>query len=143
MKKIIRYAGALLLAAGFVACSEWTVPERETFENQENLEKYIPLLEAESEADRIAFHDLAVVGTALGHVQTLIRTFLQPGRREHMPARTAFHDHRQRNAYLRIAELRNVPLVGIANVSEHQFVHVDVTLSGLCLRQRSRNRHQQ
>ena len=40
-----------LLAAGFVACSEWTVPERETFENQENLEKYIPLLEAESEAD--------------------------------------------------------------------------------------------
>ena len=51
MKKIIRYAGALLLAAGFVACSEWTVPERETFENQENLEKYIPLLEAESEAD--------------------------------------------------------------------------------------------
>ena len=25
--------------------------ERETFENQENLEKYIPLLEAESEAD--------------------------------------------------------------------------------------------
>ena len=60
-----------------------------------------------------------------------------------MPARTAFHDHRQRNAYLRIAKLRNVPLVGIANVSEHQFVHVDVTLSGLCLRQRSRNRHQQ
>lgn len=51
MKRIIRYAGALLLAAGFVACSEWTVPERETFENQENLEKYIPLLEAESEAD--------------------------------------------------------------------------------------------
>ena len=38
MKKIIRYAGALLLAAGFVACSEWNVPERETFENQENLE---------------------------------------------------------------------------------------------------------
>lgn len=51
MKRIIRYAGALLLAAGFVACSEWNVPERETFENQENLEKYIPLLEAESEAD--------------------------------------------------------------------------------------------
>ena len=60
-----------------------------------------------------------------------------------MPARTAFHDHRQRNAYLRIAKLHNVPLVGIANVSEHQFVHVDVPLSGLCLRQRSRNRHQQ
>ncbi|WP_304320445.1 endo-beta-N-acetylglucosaminidase family protein [Phocaeicola plebeius] len=51
MKRIIRYAGALLLAAGFVACSEWNVRERETFENQENLEKYIPLLEAESEAD--------------------------------------------------------------------------------------------
>ena len=94
-------------------------------------------------AGRIAFHDFAVVGTALGHVQPLIRTFLQPGRREHMPARTAFHDYRQRNAYLRIAKLRNVPLVGIANVSEHQFVHVDVPLSGLCLRQRSRNRHQQ
>ena len=53
MKKIIRYAGALLLAAGFVACSEWNMPERETFENQENLEKYIPLLEAESEVRHI------------------------------------------------------------------------------------------
>lgn len=27
MKKIIRYAGSLLLAAGFVACSEWNMPE--------------------------------------------------------------------------------------------------------------------
>lgn len=43
--------GALLVVAGFVGCSDWNIPEREVFENQENLEKYIPLLEAETEAD--------------------------------------------------------------------------------------------
>lgn len=43
--------GALLVVAGFVGCSDWNIPEREVFENQKDLEKYIPLLEAETEAD--------------------------------------------------------------------------------------------
>lgn len=30
--------GALLVVAGFVGCSDWNIPEREVFENQENLE---------------------------------------------------------------------------------------------------------
>lgn len=41
----------MLMAAGFVSCSDWTTPKLESYENQEGLEKYIPLLEAKSEAD--------------------------------------------------------------------------------------------
>lgn len=51
MKKIIKYIGALLMVAVFAGCSDWTIPEREVFDNQKNLEKYIPLLEAETEED--------------------------------------------------------------------------------------------
>lgn len=51
MKKIIKYIGALLMVAGFVSCSDWNIPEREIFDNQKDLERYIPLLEAETEAD--------------------------------------------------------------------------------------------
>lgn len=51
MKSIMKYIGALLVVAGFVGCSDWTIPEREVYDNQKNLEKYIPLLEAETEAD--------------------------------------------------------------------------------------------
>ena len=49
--KLMKYFGALLIASSFVGCSDWNTPEREVFENQEGLEKYIPLLEAKTEAD--------------------------------------------------------------------------------------------
>ncbi len=49
--KILKYLSVMLMAAGFVSCSDWTTPELESYENQQGLEKYIPLLEAKSEAD--------------------------------------------------------------------------------------------
>ena len=51
MKKILKYVGALLIASNMIGCSDWTDTEREVFENQENLERFIPLLDADSEAD--------------------------------------------------------------------------------------------
>lgn len=38
MKSIMKYIGALLVVAGFVGCSDWNIPEREVFENQQGLE---------------------------------------------------------------------------------------------------------
>ena len=51
MKKILIYVGALIFASNIVGCSDWTNPERDVFDNQENLERFIPLIDAQSEAD--------------------------------------------------------------------------------------------
>lgn len=51
MKKILKYMGAFVFASSMVGCSDWTDVEREIYPNQENLEKYITLLDAQSEED--------------------------------------------------------------------------------------------
>lgn len=40
-----------IASLSLTACSDWTEEEREVFENQEGLERYVPLIEAQSEED--------------------------------------------------------------------------------------------
>lgn len=49
--KLLKYIGIGLFAACLAGCSDWTDVEREVYGNQEGLEKYVELIDAQSEAD--------------------------------------------------------------------------------------------
>lgn len=49
--KILKYISLCLIAMTIYSCSDWTTPGREVLENQKDLHKYIPLLEAQTEED--------------------------------------------------------------------------------------------
>ncbi|WP_278967960.1 endo-beta-N-acetylglucosaminidase family protein [Bacteroides pyogenes] len=49
--KLKRYLYLSLIAGLISSCSEWTDIEKETYENQEGFERYIPLIDAQSEED--------------------------------------------------------------------------------------------
>lgn len=49
--KLLKYIVICLSVVAFTGCSDWTDVEREVYANQEGLEKYIELIDAQSEAD--------------------------------------------------------------------------------------------
>jgi len=49
--KLLKYIGICMFVACFASCSDWTDVEREIYDNQEGLEKYVELIDAQSEAD--------------------------------------------------------------------------------------------
>lgn len=49
--KLLKYIGICLCAACFASCSDWTEVEREVYDNQEGLEKYVDLIDAQDESD--------------------------------------------------------------------------------------------
>lgn len=49
--KLLNLLYAVLVLVGFYSCSDWTEIERNVFEEQENVNRYIPLIEADSEDD--------------------------------------------------------------------------------------------
>ena len=49
--KLLKYIAICLSVVAFTGCSDWTDVEREVYANQEGLEKYIELIDAQSEAD--------------------------------------------------------------------------------------------
>lgn len=49
--KIFKYVTICLIAIFSYNCSDWTISERDIFDNQENLNRYIPLIEAQGEED--------------------------------------------------------------------------------------------
>lgn len=48
---MLKYISICLIAIAIYSCSDWTTPDRDVLDNQKNLNKYIPLIEAQSEAD--------------------------------------------------------------------------------------------
>ena len=49
--KLLKYFCIGISAFSILSCSDWVTEEREIFENQEGMHRYIPLIEAQSEED--------------------------------------------------------------------------------------------
>ena len=73
----------------------------------------------------ISFYYLAVVCSTFGDIQSFVFSLFQSGRRKHMPSGAAFHNNRQWNTKLCLTQRHDMPFVCIANVTEHQFIHIE------------------